>query len=71
MTGAPDRLIAPKRAEEDTAELALRPQALEDCIGPTPPIALPTASSRWRRVRSGCAPNLLPGSGGRNRRSAG
>ena len=33
MTGAPDRLIAPKRAEEDTAELALRPQTLEDFIG--------------------------------------
>ena len=28
-----DRLVAPKRAEEDTAELALRPQTLDDFAG--------------------------------------
>ena len=33
MNGAPDRLVAPKRAEEDVAELALRPQTLDDFIG--------------------------------------
>ena len=32
MNGA-DRLVASKRAEEDAAELALRPQALDDFIG--------------------------------------
>ncbi|MBV8190665.1 MAG: Holliday junction branch migration DNA helicase RuvB [Alphaproteobacteria bacterium] len=31
--GGPERLVAPKRAEEDSAELALRPQALDDFIG--------------------------------------
>ena len=29
----PDRLVTPKRAEEDAAELALRPQTLDDFIG--------------------------------------
>ena len=29
----PERLVAPKRAEEDAAELALRPQTLDDFIG--------------------------------------
>src|SRR5258708_9108827 len=33
MNDAPDRLVAPKRAEEDAAELALRPQTLDDFIG--------------------------------------
>ena len=33
MNAVPDRLVAPKRAEEDTAELALRPQTLDDFIG--------------------------------------
>jgi Holliday junction DNA helicase RuvB len=33
MNGAPDRLVAPKQAEEDAAELALRPQTLDDFIG--------------------------------------
>ena len=33
MSEQPDRLIAPKRAEEDAAELALRPQTLDDFIG--------------------------------------
>ena len=32
MNGA-DRVVASKRAEEDAAELALRPQALDDFIG--------------------------------------
>ncbi|MBV8392821.1 MAG: Holliday junction branch migration DNA helicase RuvB [Alphaproteobacteria bacterium] len=30
---AADRLVAPKRAEEDAAELALRPQTLDDFVG--------------------------------------
>src|SRR4051812_47230068 len=29
----PERLVAPKRAEEDAAELALRPQTLDDFVG--------------------------------------
>ncbi len=33
MSEAPDRLVAAKRAEEDTAELALRPQTLDDFVG--------------------------------------
>jgi Holliday junction DNA helicase RuvB len=33
MNDAPDRLVAAKRAEEDAAELALRPQTLDDFIG--------------------------------------
>jgi Holliday junction DNA helicase RuvB len=34
MSNAPDqRLVTPKRAEEDAAELALRPQTLDDFIG--------------------------------------
>jgi Holliday junction DNA helicase RuvB len=33
MSDASDRLVAGKRAEEDAAELALRPQTLEDFIG--------------------------------------
>src|SRR5271168_2123139 len=33
MNDATDRLVAAKRAEEDAAELALRPQALDDFIG--------------------------------------
>ncbi len=28
-----DRLVAPKRAEEDAAEMALRPQVLDDFVG--------------------------------------
>jgi Holliday junction DNA helicase RuvB len=33
MNEAPDRLVTSKRAEEDAAELALRPQTLDDFIG--------------------------------------
>ena len=33
MTATPERLVTPKRAEEDAAELALRPQTLDDFIG--------------------------------------
>ena len=33
MNDAPDRLVAGKRADEDTAELALRPQRLDDFVG--------------------------------------
>ena len=33
MSEQPDRLVAPKRTEEDTAELALRPQTLDDFVG--------------------------------------
>ena len=33
MSDLPDRLVAGKRAEEDAAELALRPQTLDDFIG--------------------------------------
>src|SRR3982750_3883144 len=33
MNEAPDRLVAAKRAEEEAAELALRPQTLDDFIG--------------------------------------
>jgi Holliday junction DNA helicase RuvB len=33
MSEQADRLVAPKRAEEDAAELALRPQTLDDFIG--------------------------------------
>ncbi len=33
MSDAPDRLVAGKRAEEDAAELALRPQTLDEFIG--------------------------------------
>jgi Holliday junction DNA helicase RuvB len=33
MNDAPDRLVTAKRAEEDAAELALRPQTLDDFIG--------------------------------------
>ena len=33
MSNAPERLVTPKRAEEDAAELALRPQTLDDFIG--------------------------------------
>ncbi|WP_422015403.1 Holliday junction branch migration DNA helicase RuvB [Reyranella sp.] len=33
MNAAPDRLVTPKRSEEDAAELALRPQTLDDFIG--------------------------------------
>src|SRR5260370_28040250 len=33
MNEAPDRLVTPKRADEDAAELALRPQTLDDFIG--------------------------------------
>ena len=29
----PERLVTPKRAEEDAAELALRPQTLDDFVG--------------------------------------
>ncbi len=33
MNDTPDRLVTSKRAEEDAAELALRPQTLDDFIG--------------------------------------
>jgi Holliday junction DNA helicase RuvB len=33
MNAAPDRLVTGKRSEEDAAELALRPQTLDDFIG--------------------------------------
>jgi Holliday junction DNA helicase RuvB len=33
MNATPERLVAPKRIEEDAAELALRPQTLDDFIG--------------------------------------
>ena len=33
MNATPDRLVASKRAEEDAAEMALRPQTLDDFIG--------------------------------------
>ncbi|MCX7360390.1 MAG: AAA family ATPase, partial [Alphaproteobacteria bacterium] len=33
MSDVPERLVAGKRAEEDAAELALRPQTLDDFIG--------------------------------------
>lgn len=33
MNAAPERLVATQRAEEDAAELALRPQTLDDFIG--------------------------------------
>ncbi|KAF0100170.1 MAG: holliday junction DNA helicase RuvB [Rhodospirillaceae bacterium] len=33
MNAAPDRLVTAKRSEEDAAELALRPQTLDDFIG--------------------------------------
>jgi len=33
MSNAPERLVTAKRAEEDAAELALRPQTLDDFIG--------------------------------------
>jgi len=33
MSTAPERLVTPQRAEEDAAELALRPQTLDDFIG--------------------------------------
>src|SRR5712675_3168302 len=33
MNDAPDRLVAAKRAEEDAAELGLRPQTLDDFVG--------------------------------------
>jgi Holliday junction DNA helicase RuvB len=33
MNATPDRLVAAKRADEDAAELALRPQTLDDFIG--------------------------------------
>src|SRR6185369_11719111 len=33
MNDAPDRLVTPKRAEEDAAEATLRPQTLDDFIG--------------------------------------
>jgi holliday junction DNA helicase RuvB len=33
MSDAPDRLVAGKRADEDGAELALRPQTLDDFVG--------------------------------------
>ena len=33
MTATPERLVTSKRAEEDAAELALRPQTLDDFIG--------------------------------------
>ena len=33
MTTAPERLVTPKRSDEDAAELALRPQTLDDFIG--------------------------------------
>ena len=33
MSAAPDRLVTAKRSEEDAAELALRPQTLDDFIG--------------------------------------
>jgi hypothetical protein len=33
MNAQPERLITGKRAEEDAAELALRPQTLDDFIG--------------------------------------
>src|SRR5258708_20180979 len=33
MNDATDRLVAAKRAEEDAAELALRPQTLDDFVG--------------------------------------
>ena len=33
MSDAPDRLVAGKRANEDAAELALRPQSLDDFVG--------------------------------------
>jgi len=29
----PERLVTPKRADEDAAELALRPQTLDDFVG--------------------------------------
>src|SRR5260370_5127486 len=33
MNEAPDRLVTPKRADEDAAELALRPQTIDDFVG--------------------------------------
>ena len=33
MNAAPERLVTPKRSDEDAAELALRPQTLDDFIG--------------------------------------
>jgi holliday junction DNA helicase RuvB len=33
MSDAPDRLVAGKRVDEDAAELALRPQSLDDFVG--------------------------------------
>src|SRR5882672_6191505 len=33
MSDAPDRLVAGKRVDEDSAELALRPQTLDDFVG--------------------------------------
>src|SRR5450631_2167166 len=33
MNDGPDRLVTSKRAEEDAAELALRPQTIDDFIG--------------------------------------
>ncbi|TAJ33057.1 MAG: AAA family ATPase, partial [Reyranella sp.] len=33
MNAAPERLVTTKRAEEDSAELALRPQTLDDFVG--------------------------------------
>ena len=33
MNDATDRLVAAKRAEEDAAELALRPQTLDEFVG--------------------------------------
>jgi Holliday junction DNA helicase RuvB len=33
MSDAPDRLVAGKRTDEDAAELALRPQSLDDFVG--------------------------------------
>ncbi len=33
MNAVPERLVTGKRAEEDAAELALRPQTLDDFIG--------------------------------------
>jgi Holliday junction DNA helicase RuvB len=33
MSAQPERLVAGKKAEEDAAELALRPQTLDDFIG--------------------------------------
>ena len=47
-----DRLVAGKRAEEDAAELALRPQTLDDFIGQRQVREAPRAEGRHRRIRN-------------------